>query len=44
MFYLVYFAIIMLIPIWAQMKVKGTFAKYSRVPSSTKEKGAEVAS
>ena len=43
MFYLVYFAIIMLIPLWAQMKVKGTFAKYSRVPSSTYRSGAEVA-
>jgi Zn-dependent membrane protease YugP len=43
MFYLVYFAIIILIPLWAQMKVKGTFAKYSRVPSSTFRRGAEVA-
>jgi Zn-dependent membrane protease YugP len=43
MFYLVYFAIIILIPLWAQMKVKNTFAKYSRVPSSTYRRGAEVA-
>ncbi len=43
MFYLVYFAIIILIPIWAQMKVKGTFAKFSQVPSSTYRRGAEVA-
>lgn len=43
MFYLIYFAIIVLIPLWAQMKVKNTFAKYSRVPSSTYRKGAEVA-
>jgi uncharacterized protein len=43
MFYLVYFAIIVLIPLWAQMRVKGTFSRYSRVPSSTHMRGAEVA-
>jgi uncharacterized protein len=43
MFYLVYFLIIILIPLWAQMKVKGTFVKYSRVPNSTNRRGAEVA-
>jgi Zn-dependent membrane protease YugP len=43
MLYLVYFAIIILIPIWAQLNVKGTFAKYSRVASSTNMTGAEVA-
>jgi Zn-dependent membrane protease YugP len=43
MFYLVYFAFIILIPLWAQMKVKNTFARYARVPSSTHMKGAEVA-
>jgi uncharacterized protein len=43
MFYLVYFLIIILIPLWAQMKVKGTFAKYSRVQNSTNRTGAEVA-
>lgn len=43
MFYLVYFAFIILIPLWAQMKVKNTFSKYSRVPSSTYVRGAEVA-
>lgn len=43
MLYLIYFAIIILIPIWAQLKVKGTFAKYSRVASSTYRTGAEVA-
>jgi uncharacterized protein len=43
MLYLVYFAIIILIPIWAQLKVKGAFAKYSRVASSTYRTGAEVA-
>jgi Zn-dependent membrane protease YugP len=43
MFYLVYFIIIMLIPLWAQSKVKNAYAKYSRVPSSTYRRGAEVA-
>ncbi|WP_040208373.1 zinc metallopeptidase [Neobacillus jeddahensis] len=43
MYYLIYFAIIIIVPIWAQMKVKNTFAKYSRVPTSTYRRGAEVA-
>jgi Zn-dependent membrane protease YugP len=43
MFYLIYFAIIILIPLWAQMRVKSTFAKYSRVPSSIYRRGADVA-
>ncbi|GHH98200.1 zinc metallopeptidase [Neobacillus kokaensis] len=41
--YLIYFAIIVLIPLWAQMRVKSTFAKYSQVPSATYRSGAEVA-
>ncbi|MFB6466021.1 zinc metallopeptidase [Cytobacillus sp. Hz8] len=40
---LVYFAIIILIPIWAQTKVKGAYNKYSKVASSSYLKGAEVA-
>jgi len=43
MYYLIYFAIIVLIPIWAQMKVKNTFAKYSQVPTSSFRSGADVA-
>ncbi len=43
MLYLIYFAAIVLIPLWAQMKVRNTFARYSRVPSSTYQRGAEVA-
>lgn len=43
MFYLVYFAIIILIPLWAQTRVKSAFAKYSRIPLSTNHRGAEVA-
>jgi uncharacterized protein len=41
--FLIYFAIIILVPIWAQFKVKGTYAKYSRVPASSHMRGAEVA-
>lgn len=41
--YLIYLAIIILIPIYAQMKVKGTYNKYSKVASSTRMTGAEVA-
>lgn len=43
MSYLIYFAIIILIPIWAQSQVRGAFSKYSRVPSSMGRKGAEIA-
>lgn len=43
MLYLLYFAVIVLIPLWAQMKVKSAFSKYSRVPTSTYRRGAEVA-
>ncbi|WP_042346422.1 zinc metallopeptidase [Bacillus massiliigorillae] len=41
--YFIYLALIILIPIWAQMKVKGTYNKYSKVPSSSRMTGAEVA-
>jgi uncharacterized protein len=41
--FLVYFLIIMLVPLWAQFRVKGTFVKYSRVPNSIYRTGAEVA-
>ena len=41
--YLLYFAIIVLIPLWAQMRVKSTFAKYSQVRSASSRRGAEVA-
>lgn len=43
MLYLLYFAVIVLIPLWAQMKVKSAFSKYSRVPTSTYRRGVEVA-
>jgi uncharacterized protein len=41
--YLIYFAIIILIPLWAQFRVKGTYKKYSKVASSSSMTGAEVA-
>lgn len=41
--YLIYFAIIILIPLWAQFKVKGAYKKYSQVASSSQMTGAEVA-
>jgi Zn-dependent membrane protease YugP len=43
MSFILYFIIIALIPLWAQMRVKSTFAKYSRVASSSYRRGAEVA-
>jgi uncharacterized protein len=41
--FLIYFALIILIPIWAQVKVKGAYNKYSRVASSSHMRGEEVA-
>ncbi|WP_160721319.1 zinc metallopeptidase [Bacillus sp. USDA818B3_A] len=41
--YLIYFAIIVFIPLWAQMRVKSTFAKYARIPASNFRTGANVA-
>src|SRR5699024_3398102 len=41
--YLIYFAVILIIPLWAQAKVRSAYNKYSRVPTSTQMTGAEVA-
>jgi uncharacterized protein len=41
--YMFYFLIIILVPLWAQFRVKGTFVKYSRVANSTYRTGAYVA-
>lgn len=41
--YLIYFALLMIIPIWAQSRVKGTYKKYIKVPTSSQLAGAEVA-
>ncbi|MGG7617954.1 zinc metallopeptidase [Robertmurraya sp. GLU-23] len=40
---LIYFALIILVPLWAQFKVKRAYAKYSKVASSSHIRGAEVA-
>ncbi|MCM3586519.1 zinc metallopeptidase [Mesobacillus maritimus] len=40
---LIYFAILILVPIWAQLRVKSAYKKYSQVPSSSQMRGAEVA-
>ncbi|MFC7392648.1 zinc metallopeptidase [Scopulibacillus cellulosilyticus] len=41
--YIVYFIIIMIIPIWAQAKVRNAYSKYSEVANSTGMTGAQVA-
>ncbi|MBP3040440.1 zinc metallopeptidase [Bacillaceae bacterium Marseille-Q3522] len=41
--FLIYMAILILIPLWAQMRVQGAYAKYSKVPSSSQIPGALVA-
>ncbi|WP_409301360.1 zinc metallopeptidase [Peribacillus sp. SCS-155] len=41
--YLIYMAIIILIPIYAQIRVKRTYNKYSQVPSASGRNGAQTA-
>lgn len=41
--FLIYFLIIMIVPIWAQLKVKNTYNKYSKVATAEGMPGAEVA-
>lgn len=41
--YLVYFAFLLIIPFWAQSKVKSTYKKYSKIPTSSNMTGAQVA-
>jgi len=41
--YILYFIIILLVPLWAQMRVKGAYNKYSKVASSSHMSGREVA-
>ena len=40
---LIYFALIIILPLWAQMKVKKAYKKYSQIPSSSGMNGAQVA-
>lgn len=41
--YLIYFAILLILPMWAQMKVKRTYHKYKRIGTSSQMTGAQVA-
>ncbi|MBB5172867.1 zinc metallopeptidase [Texcoconibacillus texcoconensis] len=41
--FLIYIALLLIIPIWAQMRVKNAYKKYSQVRSSSGMSGAEVA-
>mgnify|MGYP003504079019 FL=1 len=41
--YIVYFAVVLLLPIYAQMKVKSTYNKFSKVASQRGMTGAQVA-
>lgn len=41
--FLLYFALLIIIPLWAQMKVKGAYKKYSKVPASAGLAGSQVA-
>lgn len=41
--YLIYFAFLLIIPLWASSKVKSTYRKYSQITSSSGMTGAEVA-
>ncbi|QFT89381.1 Putative neutral zinc metallopeptidase [Bacillus sp. THAF10] len=41
--YLIYFAVLLIVPLWAQSRVKSAYKKYSKVASSSGMPGAEVA-
>lgn len=41
--YIVYLALILIIPLWAQSRVKSTYKKYSKVSTSSMMTGAQVA-
>jgi Zn-dependent membrane protease YugP len=41
--YLIYFAFLLIIPLWAQSKVKSTYRKYSKKATSSRMSGAQVA-
>ncbi|MCK0472099.1 zinc metallopeptidase [Halalkalibacter sp. APA_J-10(15)] len=41
--FIIYFALLLIIPLWAQSRVKSTYRKYSQVPSSSGLTGAQVA-
>jgi len=41
--FLIYFALLLIIPLWAQTKVKNTYKKYSKIANSSSMTGAQVA-
>lgn len=41
--YLIYFAVLLLLPLWAQFKLKRTYGKYSKIRSTSGHTGAQVA-
>src|SRR5690625_5030092 len=41
--YLIYFAILLIVTIGAQSRVKSTYLKYSKIPTPTQMTGAQVA-
>lgn len=41
--YIIYIALLMIIPLWAQSRVKGTYNKYSKIATSSYMTGAQVA-
>ncbi|MEI3604747.1 zinc metallopeptidase [Pseudogracilibacillus sp. SE30717A] len=41
--YLIYIALLLIIPMWAQMRVKNTYNKYSKIATSSHMTGAQVA-
>lgn len=41
--YLIYFLLIMIIPLWAQFKVQNTYKKFAKIPTTAGITGAEVA-
>jgi Zn-dependent membrane protease YugP len=41
--FIIYFVLLLIIPLWAQFRVKKTYAKYSKVASSSGMTGADVA-
>lgn len=43
MSYIVYFIILLIIPMWAQFKLKRTYGKYSKIRSTSGMSGAQVA-
>lgn len=41
--FIIYIAILLIIPLWAQARVRSTYKKYSKMPTSSYLSGAEVA-